>query len=67
MQNCFWCGEKLGMLQHTGEHEVGGVQKKFHIGMFRDCRNEFMKWQRSHQPNPNLQLLEIVKQARRVC
>lgn len=63
---CFWCGQPVGF--HNGEMVIGGVTKKFHRGMLKDCFNEYLKWQKSHETEPRLQLLECVKKgAGKVC
>lgn len=60
--NCFWCGEEVK--GHSVEYEVGGEKKTFHRGMFKDCLNEFLKWQQSRAEVASLQLLRIAKAAR---
>lgn len=45
---CFWCGTALGR-KHIAEDIVEGVTVYFHRGMFIDCKNNFLKWQREEQ------------------
>jgi len=64
MSKCFWCGEDID--RHSIEHEVGGVKKPFHHGMWKDCLNDFIRWQRNRPEVPTLQLVERVRAARMV-
>ena len=39
---CFWCGEKIGF--RCVVIVIGGVKKRFHSNIFKDCSNEYNKW-----------------------
>ena len=50
LENCFWCGEEIGRFYVN--YDVGGIKKKFHMGMVKDCLNEFNKWRVSQDTAP---------------
>jgi hypothetical protein len=50
---CFWCGENISNNKFK-ELRIGGVPKKFHVEMFKDCRNEFQKFQQRNEPRLQL-------------
>ncbi len=45
---CFWCGGDLGR-KHLASDIVGGKEVFFHRGMFKDCKNDFLKWKRTEE------------------
>lgn len=58
MNNCFWCGEPVG--RQYAEMEVGGVMKKFHTNLFKDCANEYNKWRISAEIEPYINRLQLI-------
>ena len=58
MDNCSWCGEPVGHI-HVAII-VGGVEKKFHSSLIKDCANAYNKWRISGEVEPYVQHLHLV-------
>ncbi len=57
MDNCFWCGEPVG---HTHVAIIiGGMEKKFHSSLMKDCANEYNKWRVSREVEPYLKEVHL--------
>ena len=42
---CFWCGFACG--ENPTTRDIGGFRRPFHISMWKDCYNEYMRFKHS--------------------